>query len=306
MARNRHADKTIKNQLRMRRHYTKVAKDAEKHLKSLRLGLQAEIGAILSGSKGGSVVEMRRAMRVVDEMVADNYKVLDALVVDRMSDVYQKELDFSVKSLGVKKAVGISEKQIRSLVMTDPFDGKILKEWIAEQSLQTQNKIKRAIRTGIATGVARKDIAAQLINDDLFSGSIANAKTLVRTAGVHFTAQADIKAFEDTGFKKYQLSAVLDTRTTTLCASLDGEVFDVSDPERLIPPFHPGCRTIMIPFEGDDEPIKENYEQWLTKQSPEDQVEALGETRHKLWMSGEPLGSFVDSKSLTIKRVSDI
>lgn len=304
MARNRYADDTIKHQLRLRAQYTKIAREAEQHLRVLQKDLRSEVDRILRS--GGSVANLRRSLRVVDDMVADSYDVMKTLVADRMGEIYQSEFDWSAQRFGVKRSVGITKRQLESIVLNDPFDGKILSEWISEQSLQTQNRIKRAIRSGVSLGVARNDIAAQLINNDLFKGSESNARILVRTAGAHFSAQADIKAFEETGFEKYQLSAVLDTRTTTICASLDGKVFSVKDPKRLVPPFHPGCRTTMIPYDDEDEPIKENYEQWLTKQSVEDQKEVLGETRYKLWMSGESLDSFVDEKTLTQKPISDL
>ncbi|NMY14289.1 minor capsid protein [Pseudomonas sp. WS 5019] len=64
----------------------------------------------------------------------------------------------------------------------------------------------------------------------------------------------------------YQLSAVLDTRTTAICQGLDGKVFAYSDAKAPRPPMHHGCRTVMIlVFEG-EVPIKEVYEQWLARQ----------------------------------------
>lgn len=57
-----------------------------------------------------------------------------------------------------------------------------------------------------------------------------NAEVLVRNAAAHVPAQADLIGFEEAGVYEYQLSAVLDTRTSKLCATIDQKVFNVSDP----------------------------------------------------------------------------
>ena len=48
----------------------------------------------------------------------------------------------------------------------------------------------------------------------------------------------------------FQFSAILDSRTTPLCASLNGQTFSVNDVDSLDlrPPLHWNCRSILIPI----------------------------------------------------------
>jgi len=93
----------------------------------------------------------------------------------------------------------------------------------------------------------------------------------------------------------YQLSAVLDTRTTEICQGLDGRTFAYSDAKAPRPPLNPGCRTVMIPGFDWEPAIKENFEQWLARQDESTQIEVLGMTRFQEWRAGKSLGAFVEA-----------
>lgn len=59
-----------------------------------------------------------------------------------------------------------------------------------------------------------------------------------------------------------QLSAILDTRTTAICRSVDGDIIMLDDPllDRLTPPLHHQCRTIPVSvtvIDGPFEPTKQ-------------------------------------------------
>ncbi len=79
----------------------------------------------------------------------------------------------------------------------------------------------------------------------------------------------------EAGVKRIAMSAVLDSRTTPLCQSLDGKVFDSDSPEAATytPPFHVNCRTIWTivgeaeigpvdAFDPNDPELKKLVERW--------------------------------------------
>ncbi|ENA3276235.1 phage head morphogenesis protein, partial [Acinetobacter baumannii] len=51
--------------------------------------------------------------------------------------------------------------------------------------------------------------------------------------------------------------SVLDGRTSKLCASLDGSVWEINDPAKRVPPLHPNCRSILVPVEKDGQLVGE-------------------------------------------------
>ena len=80
------------------------------------------------------------------------------------------------------------------------------------------------------------------------------ADRLVRTETNHFNNEADAMAYEEMGLDKYVFRATLDTRTSTICQDLDGEVFDTKDRQIGVnfPPMHPLCRSKTRAYMGEE------------------------------------------------------
>ena len=88
---------------------------------------------------------------------------------------------------------------------------------------------------------------------------------------------------------KYQYVATLDSRTSLICASLDGQTFEYN--KGPLPPQHFNCRSTTVPVLDDDElerkfpdtrpsatgrvPQDKNYGTWL-KENPSIQTKTLG------------------------------
>ena len=61
---------------------------------------------------------------------------------------------------------------------------------------------------------------------------------------------ADEDSYRESGLEKYQILVTLDNRTSDICRSMDGKIFDVKDYNVSItaPPFHARCRSTTIPW----------------------------------------------------------
>ena len=46
--------------------------------------------------------------------------------------------------------------------------------------------------------------------------------------------------------KKQLFCATLDRKTSKICQSLDGKIYDFNDVHKQIPPLHPNCRSCLI------------------------------------------------------------
>jgi len=79
------------------------------------------------------------------------------------------------------------------------------------------------------------------------------ALRLIATESSFALNQANKQAFIDAGIKEYEITAVLDSRTSPMCRSLNGKRFRFEDAKVGInyPPFHPWCRTTVIPLENE-------------------------------------------------------
>ncbi|MNW48263.1 Phage Mu protein F like protein [compost metagenome] len=115
--------------------------------------------------------------------------------------------------------------------------------------------------------------------------SRTNAARLVRTESAHMVGEATFKGYEQSGVvKQYQFLATLDTRTSTICQSMDNRVFPLSEKQVGVnyPPLHANCRSTTVAYFDDDDDIGErvargedgkyyyvpesmNYKEWYEK-----------------------------------------
>lgn len=291
------ADKTIKHQIALRGQFTRIAKQAALHLQALRVSVKAELDEAMTARNWTAVARLRKTFVTIDRLIDDEYSMMSNTLKAELGDLFVYESEFTSKLLGFDFSSDmVSEKLVESIVSNDPFDGKILGEWLDEQRLATQIKVKQTIRLGVLNGLSNSKIVDALYAEpgNPFLGAKRNAEVMVRTASAHVTSQASLKTFERVGFGSYQLSAVLDSRTTPVCRALDGKIYKTLDKGRKVPPFHPGCRTVMIAVSEDEPAFVDGYEDWLSKQSAGEQEAILGPARYRLWKSGQPLESFVD------------
>lgn len=138
--------------------------------------------------------------------------------------------------------------QLYAAVNSRPFQGKLLKEWIADLEAAAQSRLRGAIRMGFTEGetidqmVRRvRGTAALQYKDGIMEISRRGAEALVRTAVNHTANTARNHVFESNSdvIKGVQWVATLDGRTTIICASRDGQIYPVDSGPR--PPAHINC-----------------------------------------------------------------
>jgi len=84
---------------------------------------------------------------------------------------------------------------------------------------------------------------------------------------------------------RYRYTAVLDTRTSARCRSLDGKIYEWGNGP--LPPQHFNCRSrtrsIWRGDAGRESDIREDYGEWLNKQDQATKLDVLGSGRLKFW-----------------------
>lgn len=215
------------------------------------------------------------------------------------------EFDFKTPHLGTLKAN----------IANSPCHGKLLSEWFDGLSRQTASRVSQQINIGIANGESIYHITRRIRGtraagyaDGILQESRRNIESVVRTAVSHSANRSSEEVYKANTdmIKGVQLVATLDSKTTEICMSYDGKVYNVDDGPR--PPFHHQCRTRTVPvikswkelgIDLKEAPAgtrasmngqvsaKKTYPQWLKSQSAKVQNEALGPTRAKLFREGK-------------------
>ncbi|MFY0520910.1 minor capsid protein, partial [Lysinibacillus sp. UGB7] len=118
------------------------------------------------------------------------------------------------------------------------------------------NLLLDTLHTELIQSMARGEAPNRMISSiaKKMNTSRSNAARLVMTESAFFSASAQKDAYKELDVLKYEIIATLDFKTSSICQSMDGKVFNYDDfmPGVTANPFHPRCRTTTAPYFEDD------------------------------------------------------
>ena len=130
------------------------------------------------------------------------------------------------------------------------LDGNNYSDRIWDNKTKLINTLNNEIRDGLIRGDSYNSMIKTLRHRT--DVGLSDSTRLVRTESAYILNEANAKAFQEAGILEYEITAVMDARTSPTCRSLDGERFSFK--ERVVgataPPFHPWCRSTTIPVEN--------------------------------------------------------
>jgi SPP1 gp7 family putative phage head morphogenesis protein len=227
-------------------------------------------------------------------------------------------------------------RQLRAIVFARPFQNKVLREWLSRFSAGDRSRMMDEIRQGLVFSETPTQIARRIFGTQAMGGADGvreitrrGAQTLAQTAtsAVSNASRQAVYNRNRSITPREVYVATLDSKTTPICRSLDGDVYEVG--VGPMPPIHMNCRSLRAPvvdgrklgkrpattatkkrLEGLKGPARRRevekltgrvpaettYQEWLGKQKAGFQDEVLGPTRGKLFRKGElDLKGFVDN-----------
>lgn len=280
--------------------------------------MQNEIFVLLAATED-RIIDMVRSRMVVDQGISPGilqrverltksiarirskaWTDIQGTWVSDLQALAKQESEFAAKLL---QGTELKAKDLRFLTLEKPFEGKTITNWANDLAAADAKRIRDQLRISL---VQRESgaIAAERVRRVL-DISKRNAETITRTAVNAVAGGVREAIIVAKGFKRELYVAILDSRTTAICRSLDGKIFLVG--KGPIPPIHWGCRSIRVPLLTGKVPGRQTYREWLKKQPRSVQIDILGPTRAKLFREGNlSLDSFVDRKGklLTLRELA--
>ena len=279
--------------------------------------------------------------RHVKEMLDEEAKVfaLDGLRTTKKSllALAKDQISFSFQSLdSVLGSIWRTQRPrivAEELVLDRPiFNEKTLAQVWGDLSQYDRQRISQVIRQGMATGLTEQQIALEVRR--LAKLGRAQSQAITITAMTSVVAQADREVYRANkqALRGWQYVAVLDSKTTHICAARDGKIYDLEDTD-MLPPAHYRCRskTTPVPKAWADfasmenvaevrrrnleklsaadrayydglTPQRESYSDWLFRQPLAIQRKHLGsDARVSLFNKGAlPLEGFTDEQGRAI------
>jgi SPP1 gp7 family putative phage head morphogenesis protein len=203
----------------------------------------------------------RDRLLALEKNIASDLKEINQAVAGTLKsqakDLAKYESEFEVKALSdvVDYSFNLpSTSQLNSAVfktplagIEGPMKGKLLDAIIKDWSDRTVDRVNNVITAGYYQGKTTTAIVKDVVGTgaNFTGGTLAQVKRdtegLVRTSLQHAANQARQETWNQNKdiVKGVRILATLDSRTSTICRTLDGQVYALDEGPR--PPFHINC-----------------------------------------------------------------
>lgn len=258
---------------------------------------------------------------------AEIYQRMVSRLIDGLDELAKFEAEFTTRSLaralqdlGEVTAIGRAEAAagavrilvptatqlaavVRSRPMTFGSQTDTMRAFLEGLEESHFGRMETALRLGFVEGESISAIAERV--REAGAVNARSAEAIARTAITHVAAEVAQESYEANAdlVTAVEWVAVLDSRTTAICRSRDGQQFPLNSGPR--PPAHPRCRSTVIPIvEGLPAPKRATYGDWLRRQPAHVQDDVLGPERAKLFRAGAvKVEQFTDDsgRTLTLK-----
>ena len=252
------------------------------------------------------------------------------------------EANFTAKLYG--ESVDLTGESIVKKANSTPLStGQLVDDVWKDLAEKVRKKAMYTVRQGIGNGNTTQQIVAELkgrkVGGEYVGGIVEQSRSAleanVRTLRSHVANSAMMDTYRILDFEYVKFMATLDGRTSKICASLDGTVWKINDPNLRQPALHFRCRSILVgtdkdgsmlgkrPFVEDNRPVSKipkaeregiigqidantSFPQWFKTADSSFQLEWLGKKRYELYKNGGfELTKFIDplGRQYTLKEL---
>lgn len=243
----------ISHQIWLQRAASGEVKDLAPFIQEMRDEIKRQV--LLFGDDGRSTARLNKLLRDLEEALAGITGDWQTKLTEDLKELAAYEAEWNVKTLTANvnaEFVTPTAEQVwaaaefQPLSLSDkPVDfTKLMDGW-------GETEVARLV-TGVKMGFVQGQTTRQIVKNVVGAGGLAdiserNAATVIRTALSHVSNEARNETYRqnDDIIEKYEIIATLDSRTSTICRSLDGQEYEIG--KGPMPPFHPNCRTTTAP-----------------------------------------------------------
>ena len=149
-----------------------------------------------------------------------------------------------IYGLGVSYKLLPVEQDILKNIVNTKIDGKTYSSRIWKNKNNVAKMLKKEVNDFLNGKTDINSISKNIKNRFNVDYNISNR--LVRTEVAKVQCEANEVWANEHNIKKQLFCATLDRKTSKICQSLDGKIYDFDDEDKKIPPLHPNCRSCLI------------------------------------------------------------
>lgn len=193
-----------------------------------------------------------------DLIHAQAYKVGSAAhyrLTDRLIDTYEQSYYRSIYDQQRRTETGfdftkLADRDVQAAIATNWADSNY-SDRIWKNTKKLAQSLEEVITQGLMTGQSIRDM--ELALEARVVSERYKINRIIRTEVNHCCNQGTLMSYKAAGTRRYIFLATLDMRTSSICRSLDKDVFFVSKAEVGVnfPPMHPNCRSTTMAYPED-------------------------------------------------------
>ena len=152
-------------------------------------------------------------------------------------------LMYKLASKDIKASFNIIDKKVIKEILNGNWSGITYSDRLLEHKRKLLFNLREEINKAIIRGDSLTEASRILSNK--FDISFNNAKRLINTEACWVMNEATIQSYKDNNIKEFEFVAILDSRTSKTCRSMDGKRFKVDECVIGVncPPLHINCRS---------------------------------------------------------------
>ena len=224
--------------------------------------------------------ELKKQMNnLINDVLKGEYESEKDVITSTLYDVAEDSYYSScyIYGLGVSYKLLPVKQDVLDNIINTKIDGKTYSSRIWNNKNKVAKTLKKEI-SDFLNGKTDVNIISKNIKNR-FDVNYNVSNRLVRTEIAKVQCEANEVWANEHNIKKQLFCATLDRRTSKICQSLDGKIYDFDDENKKIPPLHPNCRSCLIdivdgwkPKTRIDNETKQNinyqtYSEWKDKQN---------------------------------------
>lgn len=240
--------------------------------------LLLELNTLSMKSRISRLEEMfYQCSKYINEVYESTNKRLQIAYSSTIKDNYYQTIYDIHKAIGVGASFSYIDNDIIKEILAFPWSGRHYSQRLWSNRTKIKNAMVEELTQMLIQGKGVKETSKAL--SKRLDADLKNCIRLIQTEHSYFMSESTAKAYEELGVEKYQFVATLDKRTSEICQSLDGKIFDLKD--RVVgvnaSPLHVNCRSCEIPY------IDNNYSTRFARDNKGKRIEIDSSMTYEEW-----------------------
>lgn len=248
----------ISHQVWLQRNASHEVSELQPFIQQMRDEVRAQV--LQFGDDSRTRQRLEKMLTDLDDILSGITDDWESKLTEDMKALAEYETEWTVRTLSGNVSaefVAPPPQQVWSAINFNPLalsnsavDFPLL---LANWKEVEKNRLVMGVKSGFVQGKTTRQIVKEVVGaGGLADVSQRNAATVVRTALNHVSTQARETTYKKNSdiVEKYEWVSTLDSRTSTICRSRDGQKYEIG--KGPLPPAHPNCRSATAPVISSD------------------------------------------------------